>query len=166
MRKRYQPSLNTAIKRLIRGRLLLPVLLGSFAILALTAIYGGRLIEAQQLSFSRSVGYAAEEFLLHAGHELAAIVIRQVFELGAAAAGIAVMGDLRLAPSYITLDKSPSWPSAMQSTLIFGVAHPRTEPALDWWDAHPGGTPGNRVLMDMQKQLKGWLSEVNQVETE
>lgn len=90
-------------------------------------------------------------------HQLAPVIIQQTLKQGAAVAGIADMVSLRAAPSYAAMEKYPNWPAAMQSALVFGVAHRRSTPALDWWDARPGGTPGNRQLMDIQKQLKAWL---------
>jgi epoxyqueuosine reductase len=98
-----------------------------------------------------------------ADQQLQAAIIRQARDLGAACAGFADMGALRLAPSYAALDKSPSWPLMMQSVLVFGVAHPRTDPALDWWDARPGSTPGNRRLIAIQKALKTWLHDTHAI---
>lgn len=73
MKFRQTQSLNVAVTFLIRQRLLLPVLVGSLLILTLAGIYSGRLAETQQMNFSRSVGYAAQEFLGYAIHELDAI---------------------------------------------------------------------------------------------
>jgi epoxyqueuosine reductase len=44
-------------------------------------------------------------------------------------------------------DSMFSGPDAAGSVLVIGLAHPKDEPALDWWDGR--GTPGNRVMIDI-----------------
>lgn len=38
-----------------------------------------------------------------------------------------------------------NWPDTARSALVIGLAHPKDQPELDWWDGR--GTPGNRMLM-------------------
>jgi len=46
-----------------------------------------------------------------------------------------------------------------ESVLVLGLEHPENEPELDWWDDRDGGTPGNRQLVNIAKDLKQWLQE-------
>ena len=78
-----------------------------------------------------------------ADQQLQAAIIRQARDLGAACAGIADMGALRLAPSYAALDKSPSWPLMMQSVLVFGVVL-----AVAAGRLHLSAAVGDQVLRD------------------
>ncbi|MFC1960496.1 hypothetical protein ACFLYO_07290 [Chloroflexota bacterium] len=89
------------------------------------------------------------------GSQLAQTIIQQAHNLGATTAGIADISDLQAAPAY--QGNEPSWDAMAQAVLVFGVAHPHTIPDRDYWDDKPGGTPGNRHLMEIQKQLKQWL---------
>ncbi len=43
--------------------------------------------------------------------------------------------------------------------LVLAVVHNPSDPELDWWDDSPGGTPGNRQLISVAKNLKKWLAE-------
>jgi hypothetical protein len=67
--------LNTALQKLLWNRLLFPFLAAAVFVMALAAYYGGRLVEAQQLRFSQSIGYSATHFLTHASRELDALNI-------------------------------------------------------------------------------------------
>ena len=40
-----------------------------------------------------------------------------------------------------------NWPPSDQSVLVIGLAHPKNQPELDWWDGK--GTPGNRRLIQI-----------------
>ena len=42
------------------------------------------------------------------------------------------------------------WPDSVKSALVIGLSHPETHPELDWW--WQGGTPGNRLLIDILNQ--------------
>jgi epoxyqueuosine reductase len=95
-------------------------------------------------------------------------IVARSREYGASLAGIARVADLEQSSSYVVYDRSPyydgytgvEWPDDARSVLVLALAHPPSEPALDWWsDAIPGRTPGNRALMRISKQLRLWLGE-------
>lgn len=95
-------------------------------------------------------------------------IINQIKEFGASSAGIARNEDLKTSPSYIKYDQDPyheifdgfpDWPEDSKSILVFAFVHKRSERELDWKDPKPGGTPGNRVLIQIQKNMKRWLIE-------
>ena len=93
-------------------------------------------------------------------------IIRNALKLGADLAGIARVEELKRSPShqkykskpyYDFFERLPPYPEAARAVLVFAVHHPRGQPELDWWDPKPGGTPGNRELIKVQKQIKKWL---------
>ncbi|HKJ37615.1 MAG TPA: EAL domain-containing protein [Anaerolineales bacterium] len=66
-----QPQpLNTALQAILWKRLMLPYLAAVFFVVGLAAYYGGRLVESQQLRYSRSIEYTVTNFLLQAGQNL------------------------------------------------------------------------------------------------
>jgi epoxyqueuosine reductase len=95
-------------------------------------------------------------------------ILFQIKEYGATLVGIARVEGLKnsptyrkyeLTPYYENFEGLPDWPEDAKSILIFALIHERSEPELDWWDPKPGGTPGNRLLMQMQKKFRAWLKE-------
>ncbi|MDR0817048.1 MAG: hypothetical protein LBN35_00250 [Clostridiales Family XIII bacterium] len=50
------------------------------------------------------------------------------------------------------------WPEDAKSVIVFAVSHPESKPEMDWWfgDVNPSG---NRLLINIAKDLKGWLPE-------
>lgn len=55
-----------------------------------------------------------------------------------------------------------NWPEEAKSLLVIGLAHPKTQPELDWWDGR--GTPGNSHLIDITKRTGRYVeSELNQI---
>lgn len=89
-------------------------------------------------------------------------------DLGAARAGLARVDDLKGTLSYRRYEANPyygnftgfpAWPEDAKSILVFALVHTASNPELDWWDPGPGGTPGNRLLMQMQKVMGAWLRE-------
>ena len=100
--------------------------------------------------------------------QLSQEIIDQTIEFGATMAGITRVEDLKKSksyelykkrPYYDSFDGLPGWPEEAKSILVFGLQHKRSEPEFDWWDSEPGGTPGNRILINIQKRLKKWLQE-------
>ncbi|MFO8036346.1 MAG: hypothetical protein R6U57_06950 [Anaerolineales bacterium] len=100
--------------------------------------------------------------------KLREMIINKAKEFGATLAGIGRVVDLKTTPTYEKYDRVPyldffealpEWPSDAESILVFALLHPRTEPVLDWWDSKPGGTPGNRVLIQIQNKMEDWLRE-------
>jgi epoxyqueuosine reductase len=101
-------------------------------------------------------------------NELQDQIIAQAKNFGASLAGIARVEDLKRSPSYAQYEQNPyydflepipEWPEDAISILVFALAHPKSEPELDWWDPRPGGTPGNRILIQIQKKMKSWLND-------
>jgi epoxyqueuosine reductase len=92
-------------------------------------------------------------------------IIEKAKEMGAAMAGIASVELLRNSPSYelqrrVGRDTAEiQWSSAARSALVIAVSHPQEEPELDWWDP-VGGSPGNRALVRINKQLSAWIEEI------
>jgi epoxyqueuosine reductase len=95
-------------------------------------------------------------------------IILQVKIFGATVAGIARVEDLKNSPSYGKYAPNPyysyfvgypEWPKEAKSILIFALLHEKSNPELDWWDPKPGGTPGNRALIKIQKKQKTWLKD-------
>ena len=87
---------------------------------------------------------------------------------GASLVGIARIADLKNAPSYATYDENPfypeykgvEWKEEYKSVLVWGLAHPATEPVLDWWSLKVRGfTPGNCELAAQSKRLRVWINE-------
>lgn len=71
-------------------------------------------------------------------------IIETAIGLGAVRAGIANLDELLQSPSHRS-DPLPLWLGKTGAVLILALAHPPTEPSLDWWDGIQG-TPGNRRL--------------------
>ena len=93
-------------------------------------------------------------------------IVEKARELGASKAGIAIVADLKGAPSYSVYhgipyyeDVNPEWPDGCRSILVLGLAHPASQPSLDWWNEKvPGHTPGNRLLLAQSEELRSWMS--------
>jgi epoxyqueuosine reductase len=103
-------------------------------------------------------------------------IIDQAKKMGASVAGIANVQALKISPSHFVFGKleryngvgtktsgkvkcgEVCWPEFARSAVVIGVAHPADQPELDWWqEGLPGGTPGNRLLMDISSRLSDWL---------
>jgi len=102
-------------------------------------------------------------------HTIQEEILCQAREFGATNAGITRVEDLKESPSYEKykrdpyyefFDGLPDFPEGAKSILIFSLRHKKSEPQLDWWDPKPGGTPGNRILIQIQKKMESWLEEV------
>lgn len=56
------------------------------------------------------------------------------------------------------------WPEDAVSVLVLALVHHSDYPEFDWWSEDvPGRTPGNRILMNMARQIKKSLHETNQM---
>jgi epoxyqueuosine reductase len=103
-------------------------------------------------------------------------IAEQAHSLGASVVGIADVEPLKESPSHrisprigmgletrwrdAPNDVEPAdvvWPADAVSAVVIGVAHPTAEPQLDWYDGK--GTPGNRLLIAITKELSGWLEQ-------
>ncbi len=114
--------------------------------------------------------------------ELTERIVDKAKSLGAAVAGIASVESLKESPSHRVYpnigmnlqvhwrdaknDVKPdevAWPADAVSAVVIGVAHTADEPELDWWDGK--GTPGNRILIGINKQLSEWIENTYSVKT-
>jgi epoxyqueuosine reductase len=101
-------------------------------------------------------------------------IIEKVKSLGASVVGVADVASLKASPSHLILRRigmglevrwrdAPDhvlpaevhWPADAVSAVVIGVSHPATHRELDWYDGK--GTPGNRILIRIVKELSGWL---------
>ncbi len=111
-------------------------------------------------------------------NEIEKTIVAKAKELGASVAGIASIADLKASRSYEIYTKSPfyeeydrespsyfefkgvKWREEHKSVLVWALAHPASEPALDWWSMKVSGfTPGNGVMRLQSKKLRIWLGE-------
>jgi len=105
-------------------------------------------------------------------------IVEKAKALGASVAGIARIEDLKASKSYEIYARSPfyeqydpkspnyfkfkgvKWREEHNSVLVWALAHPASEPAMDWWSMKVKGfTPGNGVMRHQSKQLRIWLDE-------
>ena len=109
-------------------------------------------------------------------HDLSQAILAKAKELGADLAGIADVSDLVDAPSFVVAPKIPpatvghsdgelapgvvEWPEEAQSVIVVALAHPADKPELDWWHGKHQ-PPGNRELIRITKNLREWLSNVD-----
>jgi epoxyqueuosine reductase len=115
---------------------------------------------------------------------LNAQIIEQALSFGASVAGIASVEALKNSPSHIVFEKldnfdrvrpmdpgdaapgQTAWPVNVGSAVVVGVKHPEDKPELDWWqNGLLGGTPGNRVLMDIVASLSDWFIQETRYKT-
>jgi epoxyqueuosine reductase len=114
--------------------------------------------------------------------ELTEKIVEKAKSLGAAIAGVASVESLRESPSHRIYPKiglnlevywrdakddvkpdEVAWPADAVSAVVIGVAHNADEPELDWWDGK--GTPGNRILVRINKKLSEWIENTFSVKT-
>jgi len=114
--------------------------------------------------------------------ELSEKIIEKAKSLGASIAGIADIESLKNSPSHdiypiigMNLQKQfksakdnevnqeIAWPADAISALVIGVEHNIKEPELDWWDGK--GTPGNRILIKIIKELSDWIEATFHMKT-
>lgn len=104
---------------------------------------------------------------------LSAEDVREILDraqtLGASAAGVAAVADLRGAPSFALAESggglgdgrpdpvSPVWPEGARSVLVVALAHPVSQPAMDWWYGRVD-PPGNRELARIVSGLCTWIT--------
>jgi epoxyqueuosine reductase len=93
-------------------------------------------------------------------------IIDKTLEMGASLAGIASVEDLQKSPSYelykskpyyASFEKLPEWSEENRSILVLALYHDPKRPEMDWWDARPGNSPGNRDLITIQKGINRWI---------
>jgi epoxyqueuosine reductase len=109
-------------------------------------------------------------------------IIDAALKNGASLAGIASVKALRKSPSHLlytkmgtysgigtvktdqTTKKLFNWPDSARSILVIGLSHPQSQTELDWWDGS-GGTPGNRLLINIMKRTRHHIENDLQVGT-
>jgi len=84
-------------------------------------------------------------------------IIKKAKELGASLVGIVSVASIRNSPSHQAYRKI-QWPSEANSAVVLALMHDHTHPQLDWWDGEQG-TEGNRILINIGKNLTSWLSQ-------
>ena len=84
-------------------------------------------------------------------------IIKKAKELGASLAGIVAVASIRNSPSHQAY-KVIQWPNEANSVVVLALMHDQTDPRLDWWDGEQG-TPGNRILINIGKDLAKWLAQ-------
>jgi len=116
------------------------------------------------------------------GSELTEKIIEKAKTLGAAIAGVTSVESLKASPSHRIYPKigmnlrvhwqdaqdhvkpeEVAWPTDAVSAVVIGVAHNADEPELDWWDGK--GTPGNRILVRINKKLSEWIENTFSIKT-
>ena len=114
--------------------------------------------------------------------ELTDRIVEKAKSLGASVVGIADVEPLKASPShriYPKIGMDPDvpwqdapeealhheveWPADAVSAVVIGVEHPVDRPELDWYDGK--GTPGNRILIRITKELSAWLEETFSVKS-
>ncbi len=114
--------------------------------------------------------------------ELTEKIVEKAILLGAAIAGVARVESLKTSPSHRIYSKigmnlkvhwreaknhvkhdTVAWPADAVSAVVIGVAHNADEPELDWWDGK--GTPGNRILIQINQKLSEWIENTFSVKT-
>lgn len=108
--------------------------------------------------------------------ELTERIVEKAKSLGASAVGVADVERLKASPSHRISPKigmglevrwrdapddvvpaEVEWPADAVSAVVIGVSHPADQPELDWYDGK--GTPGNRALIRIVKELSDWLKD-------
>jgi len=108
--------------------------------------------------------------------ELTERILETAKSLGASTVGVAEVERLKVSPSHLISPKigmgldmrwrdapddvvpaEVDWPADAVSAVVIGVSHPADQPHLDWYDGR--GTPGNRVLIGIVKELSCWLKD-------
>jgi epoxyqueuosine reductase len=78
-------------------------------------------------------------------------------EFGASLASLAPLSALREPTAQLAA--TLNLPVSQASVLVLALEHPEAEPELDWWDDGAGGTPGNRRLMAISRQMQHFLTD-------
>ena len=85
-------------------------------------------------------------------------IIDKAKSFGASLVGITHAVSLRNSPSDEVYGHSGEFNGTL-SILVMALAHEAASPELDWWDNTGGGTPGNRMLISISRNLVQWLME-------
>ncbi|MBW1856442.1 MAG: epoxyqueuosine reductase [Deltaproteobacteria bacterium] len=103
-------------------------------------------------------------------------IIEKAKSLGASLAGIASVNEIKKSPSYEFHEKvltgnggvgpdqgytnfyGIKWPENAKSALVIALSHPHDKPELDWF-LESRILPGNKILMDINRELAAWIKE-------
>jgi epoxyqueuosine reductase len=110
-------------------------------------------------------------------------IVAKAKSFGASLAGIAAAGLLKQSPSHIIYPRMEqnlgvgsrdtaegieagqiAWPPEAGAVVVIAVEHKKDEPQLDWWDGQ-AGTPGNRILIQINNNLSDWIEEKFEIKT-
>jgi epoxyqueuosine reductase len=110
-------------------------------------------------------------------------IVAKAKSLGASLAGIADAGLLKQSPSHSIYPRMAqnigvgsretaagieagqiAWPPGAKAVVVIAVEHKKDEPQLDWWDGR-AGTPGNRVLIQINNKLSDWVEKKFEIKT-
>lgn len=110
-------------------------------------------------------------------------IISRAKALGATMAGIADIDSLKAGPTYAFLKKfgpkangiysTPAeeaitdikWPKNVGAGIILALSHPEERPELDYWSNIEGGTPGNHILIKINRELSAWIEMTFRIAT-
>jgi epoxyqueuosine reductase len=90
--------------------------------------------------------------------KLAIHIIEKAKGFGASMAGLADIASVLDSPSH-RIHGNARVSADEKSVLVIALAHPRTEPSLDWWDGKEGGSPGNQRLINIGEHLAEWVKD-------
>ena len=115
--------------------------------------------------------------------DLSRQIVARAKSFGASLAGIADAGLLKQSPSHSIYPRMEhnlavgsretaegielgqvAWPANAGSVVVIAVEHKKDEPELDWWDGQTG-TPGNRILIQINNKLSDWVEEKFNIKT-
>jgi epoxyqueuosine reductase len=110
-------------------------------------------------------------------------IIAKAKSFGASLAGIADARLLKQSPSHLIYPRMEynlavgsretaegielgqvAWPANARSVVVIAVKHKKDEPQLDWWGGQKG-TPGNRILIQINNRLSDWVEEQFDIKT-
>ena len=97
--------------------------------------------------------------------EIVTEIITQAKNFGATLAGITSVASLYDARSYKASGYQPNLPENLKSVLVLALAHPQSDPEMDWWDTETGLSPGTQSLIEVTQKLKPWLQETYNMQT-
>lgn len=86
------------------------------------------------------------------------MIVSRAKELGASLAGIASLERVLASPSHGALPGQGKRFQEFESVLVIALSHPLDRPDLDWWDGQ-GGSPGDRALIKIMRDLSAWIDE-------
>jgi epoxyqueuosine reductase len=93
----------------------------------------------------------------HRDQDVSGKIVETALACGATLAGIASLASVRNSPSHRSYGMDVQ-PGTMRSVLVIALEHDEDHPALDWYVGR-GGTPGNRILIRIARDLEDVLKE-------